>query len=176
MEFDQNGNGDIGEKGWSGGVCRPRGGPSSRAPLDGDEMVWERAQLPGLEEGTGNVAAQEREREPLFSPPSFISRYHVSEANVGETWGTQDPPGAKEINQGGFQWLWGDFQLLRLSQDDVGQEICHPKNVRELLWGEPEPGWPTGPVPTPRPDRFPPPCSRAQAHLTQHSASTSSIL
>lgn len=49
---------------------------------------------------------------PLFSPPSSASRYHVPEANARETWGSQDPPGAKEINQGGVQWLWGDFQLL----------------------------------------------------------------
>ena len=51
-------------------------------------------------------------RFPLLTPIFCASRYHVPEANDGETWGSQDPPGAKEINHGGIQWPWGDFQLL----------------------------------------------------------------
>ncbi|XP_034516359.1 allograft inflammatory factor 1 isoform X2 [Ailuropoda melanoleuca] len=65
MEFDLNGNGDIGEK-----------------------MVMAECADPGR------------------------WRYHVPEADAGETWGPQDPPGAQEINQGGVRQLWGNFQLL----------------------------------------------------------------
>lgn len=70
------------------------------------------------------------ESPSLLTPLLTSSRYHVPEANAGETWGSQDPPGAKKAHQGGVRWLWRDFQLLWLSQDDAGQEICHFENVR----------------------------------------------
>lgn len=114
MEFDLNGNGDIGEKRVIWGECAdlgrgrsflqcsiPNGLGESPAPRIGGRGV-----------GIWKWAGVERERVLLSSPPSSASRYHVPEANAGETWGPQDPPGAKEINPGGIQWLWGDFQLL----------------------------------------------------------------
>lgn len=61
--------------------------------------------------GMGRRRKREREA-PSSHPLSSASRYHVPEADAGETWGSQDPYGAQEINQGGVWQLWGDFQLL----------------------------------------------------------------
>uniref|UniRef100_A0A8C0LAZ2 Allograft inflammatory factor 1 n=1 Tax=Canis lupus dingo TaxID=286419 RepID=A0A8C0LAZ2_CANLU len=115
MEFDLNGDGDIGEKRVFQGSVRTQeegGLPWSATFL----VVWERVQL--LEEELewkceGKDRERERERGTPFFHPSFCtSRYHGPEANAGETWCPQDPSGAQEINQGGVQQLWGDLQLL----------------------------------------------------------------
>lgn len=64
---------------------------------------------------------RERERLPSSHPHLLRLRYHVPEANDGETWGPQDPPGAKEINHGvssgpGETFSYSDFLKMMLGK------------------------------------------------------------